>query len=103
MPEQGWKQVPYLDVATTTNDRKLFIHLVNVHPTEGMDVHLRINGGDIKSNGVLWRVAPADFAAQNDFGVKNISIEQIQSNSLSSDMIQHLEPHSITIIEAELQ
>lgn len=103
VPEEGWKGIPYLDVTASMNGQKLFLHLVNVHPSEEMDVHIHIAGGDIKPKGVIWRIAPRSLSSRNNFDAKNIFIEQQESNSLGSDMIQHLAPHSITTIEADLK
>jgi alpha-N-arabinofuranosidase len=103
VPEQGWKQVPYLDATTTLSGKKLFVHLVNVHPTDGMDVHIHIVGGDINARGKIWRIAPRNFGSQNDFDTTDVSIEQHETSDLSSDMTQHLPPHSITTIETDLK
>ncbi len=101
VPEQGWKQIPYLDAAATIQGQKLFLHFVNVHPTEGMDVHVRIAGGNLAPKGIIWRIAPRDFSSRNDFDKTEVSIERQETNSLSSEMTQHLPPHSITTIEAD--
>ncbi len=103
VPEEGWRKVPYVDIAATTKDEKLFIHLVNVHPTESIDAHIHIEGGDIKSHGLIWRVAPNDFSSRNDFNATNVAIEEQETNSLSSNFVQHLAPHSVTIVEADLK
>jgi alpha-N-arabinofuranosidase len=103
VPEQGWKKVPYLDVAATVKGDKLFLHLLNVRPSEAMDVHVRIAGGNVKPNGIIWRIAPKDFASRNEFEMTNVFIEHQNIDSLSSDSIQRLPPHSITTIEADLR
>jgi alpha-N-arabinofuranosidase len=102
VPELGWKGIPYLDAAATVKGQKIFLHLVNVHPSEGMDVHLQITGGHLGPRGIVWRIAPSDFSSRNDFNSRNVSIDQQNTDALSSNMTQHLPPHSITIIEAEL-
>jgi alpha-L-arabinofuranosidase len=102
VPEQGWKQVPYLDAAATARGKKLFLHFVNVHPSEGIDVHIRITGGNVDPKGIVWRISPKDFSSSNDFDKNDVSIERMETNSLHSDMTQHLPPHSITTIEADL-
>ena len=75
---------------------------MNVHPTEGMDVHVRITGGNVNPKGIVWRISPKDFRLRNDFDKKDVSIERIETSSLRSDMTQHLPPHSVTTIEADL-
>lgn len=99
--------MPYLDaVATAQGEKrgeKLFLHLINFHPSESMEIRIRVEGSGIKPEGLIWRIAPDDFMSRNDFGVANVSIARQRTDSLSSDMLQHLPPHSITTIEADIR
>jgi alpha-L-arabinofuranosidase len=101
VPAEGWKQIPYLDATATSSGNKLFIHLINLNATEGMDVRIHFKGGSVQSKGKVWSIAPTDFMSRNDFGVANVTIMQEEADSLGADMVQHLPPHSIVTIEAE--
>jgi len=103
VPELKWSNVPYLDAVATRTGKHLYIHLVNVHPTDGMDVHLQFRGGTIRSEGVLWQIAPANFASRNDFDRKEVRLERVTSNSFGADMTQHVPAHSVVTLEAEVE
>jgi alpha-N-arabinofuranosidase len=103
VPENGWSGVPYLDAVATAQGDKLFIHLVNFHASKEMDVHIRIASGKLKTKGTIWRIAPPDFMSRNDFDLANVVLTHQEMDSLSSDMVQHLPPHSMTTIEADLR
>ena len=102
VPASGLSRVPYLDAAATMKGNTLFIHLINFHATDEMDVHILIPGHGIKSQGVTWSIAPADFMSRNDFGVTNVALKTQEVDSLSADMVQRVPPHSIVTIEAQL-
>jgi alpha-N-arabinofuranosidase len=103
VPSQGLKQVPYLDATATVKGEKLFIHLINFHATEDMDVHIQVPGRKLNAKGTVWSIATGDFMSRNDFDVANVAIKQQEANSLSADMVQHVPAHSILTIEADLK
>jgi alpha-L-arabinofuranosidase len=103
VPELKWTDVPYLDAVATRTDKHLYIHLVNVHPTNAMDVHLKVRGEKIRPEGVLWQIAPANFNSRNDFDRKEVRLERGTSSSFGADMTQHVPAHSVVTLEAEIE
>jgi alpha-N-arabinofuranosidase len=102
--QMGWKGIPYLDaVATYTPARsRLYLHLVNLHPFEGLVVHVRLNGRPF-GPATQFQIAAADFLSRNDFGVTNVSIQSSDLGQIRPEFECHLPKHSITIIECNLQ
>jgi len=102
VPELGWKNVPYLDAVVTRSKTELFVHLINVHPTQGLDVHIVIHGGTLSHQGILWRIVPASLNSMNTFAQSGVQLERVPTDSLSSDMVIQLPPHSIVTIEVDV-
>ena len=101
VPEQGWKGISYLDAtATLTEDgTRMFLHLINLHPTELMDLKVTIAQWKIQPVGKLWQIAPQDFLSKNDFGTTNVEISQIEKDRLGQEFHLGLLPHSISVLE----
>jgi alpha-L-arabinofuranosidase len=101
VPEEGWTRIPYLDaVATLSQDSShLFLHLLNLEPSQPMQVRIQIQGFDPAPAGDMWQIAPPDFLARNYFGVDNVSIDHRLLSHLAANFSQALPPHSATIIE----
>lgn len=97
----GWKAIPYLDATVAVTGKKLYLHLLNVHPSDGIQVRIRLNAR-VKPTGTQWQIAPRDFGTRNDSKSKNVFIEKQPLESLSSDMVRTLPAHSVTVIEMEM-
>jgi alpha-N-arabinofuranosidase len=104
VPEEGWTGIPYLDAIATqaVDGQKLFIQMLNLHPSEPMETRVLIRGNSVQARGDIWQIAPEDFMAWNDFGITNVDIKHIPLESISNDDVYHLPPHSATILEIGL-
>jgi alpha-N-arabinofuranosidase len=105
VPEEGWTTIPYLDAVATRSaaGRKLFLHLLNLHPTEAMEVRIHLEGGRAETRGDVWQIAPRDFLSRNDFGVTNVEIEHQVAEGLATGFVRSIPPHSATILEINLR
>lgn len=105
VPEEGWTDIPYLDVVATRSEdeRKLFIHLLNLHPNEIMETHIRIQGSSLVAQADVWQVAPEDFIARNDFGITNVDIRHFPLENVTNNLVYRLPPHSATVLEIGLR
>ncbi len=105
VPEENWRDIPYLDSAATVSEdgRTLFIHLINLHPEEGLRVQVRISGRAARTQGGIWEVVAEDFMSRNDFGRETVTIRHRPADSFGSAFLQVLPKHSATTLEMELQ
>jgi alpha-L-arabinofuranosidase len=105
VPEEGWTDIPYPDATTTlsADGRKLFVHLVNLHPSETMETRVRIDGTAVQARGDVWQIAPEDFQSRNDFGIANVDIKHYALEGAATDFVRSLPPHSATILEINLK
>ena len=105
VPAEGWKDIPYLDaVATLSADgRKLFIHLLNLHPDEAMNISLHIAGSRVDPRGEVWQIASQDFMSRNDFGKETVPITHRAAEDLGTGFSEVLPPHSATTLELSLK
>jgi alpha-N-arabinofuranosidase len=104
VPEEGWTDIPYLDaIATQSADgRKLFIHLLNLHPSEPMETRIAIHDKSVQSRADVWQIAPEDYMARNDFGITNVDIKHFPLVNITNDFVYRLPPHSATVLEIGL-
>jgi len=105
VPAEGWKDIPYLDTvaALSADGRKLFIHLLNLHPDQAMDVTLHIAGSGVDSQGEVWQIGAQDFMSRNDFGKETIAITHRTAENLGTEFSEVLPPHSATTLELGLR
>jgi len=105
VPEQGWKGISYLDAAATrsADGAKLYLHLINLHPSESMGLKVAIAQSEVDPKGDLWQIAPQDFITRNDFGVTNVEITHEQKTGLRPEFTLLLPPHSISVLELQLR
>ena len=105
VPEERWTGIPYLDACATlsADGRKLFVHLLNLHPSEAMETHLRIDGRNVQAQGDVWQIAPEDFMARNNFDVTTVDIKHYPLEGVAADFVRSLPPHSATTLEISLK
>jgi alpha-N-arabinofuranosidase len=105
VPEERWTGIPYLDACATlsADGRKLFVHLLNLHPSEAMETHLRIEGKGVQPQGDVWQIAPEDFMARNNFDVTNVDIKHYALEGAAAEFVRSLPPHSATTLEINLK
>jgi len=105
VPEQGWKDIPYLDaVATLSEDEhKLYVHLLNLEESKTMSVQISIAGHTVEPQGDLWQIASESFLTLNNFGVSPVKVRHQQLSGLSGEFVEQLPPHSATTLELTLQ
>ena len=105
VPENGWKDIPYLDAtATLSKDgSRLFVHLLNLEVSKTMDVHLRIAGRSVEPQADLWQISAQSFMARNYFGAPTVSVQHHQIDDAGSDFVQALPAHSATTVELRLR
>jgi alpha-N-arabinofuranosidase len=105
VPEEGWTNIPYLDaVATLSADGKtLFIHLLNLHPDQAMNVSLHIAASGVDPQGEVWQIASDDFMSRNDFGKETVAITHRRAEGLGREFTQTLPAHSAMTLELRLQ
>jgi len=101
VPAQGWKGISYLDSNATVSEdgKKLFLHLVNLHATEPLDVEIDIPQFSQSRDGDLWQIAPDDFMSTNDFGVTNVELAHEVKKGLEPHFTLRLPAHSVSILE----
>jgi alpha-L-arabinofuranosidase len=105
VPEQGWTSLPYLDSTATlsADGRKLFIHLLNLHPDQNMNVSVQVAGRGVQARGDIWQIAADDFMARNDFGLELVAVQHREAEGLGATFTQSLPPHSATTLELSFQ
>ena len=105
VPEEGWTGISYVDaVATLSADgRKLYVHLLNLHPSEALGAHLHIEGSGVEPIGDVWQIAPQDFMSRNDFEITNVDITHARLDRVTSDFVYNLPAHSATTVEISLK
>ncbi|NWG14122.1 MAG: hypothetical protein HXY20_11370 [Acidobacteria bacterium] len=105
VPEEGWRDIPYLDAAATISPdgRTLFLHLINLHPKQSLNVQVHIDGRVPRPQGRIWEVAAEDFMSRNDFGRETVTIRQRRADGFGSAFLQVLPRHSATTLEIGLQ
>lgn len=105
VPEEGWTGIPYLNAVATLsqNGQTVFLHLLNLHPKEKMQVRIQINGSAVEPQRDVWQIAPQDFMSRNNFGLTPVAIQHDILGKTSSDFVEELPPHSATIIGVHLK
>jgi alpha-N-arabinofuranosidase len=105
VPEEGWTGISYLDACATlsADGRKLYVHLLNLHPSEAMETRVRIDGKSVQARGDVWQIAPEDYMARNNFDVTNVDIKRYPLEGAASEFIRRLPPHSATTLEINLK
>lgn len=105
VPAHGWTGIPYLDSTATlsADGRKLFIHLLNLHPDQVMNVRVQVAGRGVLPRGDIWQIAADDFMARNDFGKETVAVRRRPAEGLGATFTQQLPPHSATTLELSLQ
>ena len=105
VPEEGWTGISYLDaIATLSSDgHKLYVHLLNLHPSEALAAHLHIGGSSVERAADVWQIAPQDFMSKNDFEITNVDITHTPLDRVASDFVYNLPAHSATTIEISLR
>lgn len=105
VPEESWTGIDYLNaVATLSQDgRTVFLHLLNLHPKEEMQVRILIDGSAVEPQSDVWQIAPQDFLSRNDFGLTPVAIQHAILGKTTSDFVEDLPPHSATIIGIHLK
>ncbi|MCI0620933.1 MAG: hypothetical protein L0387_04555 [Acidobacteria bacterium] len=105
VPQNGWKDIPYLDAtATLSQDRRtVYLHLINLHPDQPLEVKIEIKGSEVVPQGIAWQIAPSDFLSRNDFGATPVAIKQRPVQKLGSRFAYEMPPHSLTTLELSLK
>jgi alpha-N-arabinofuranosidase len=105
VPAQGWKGISYLDANATLSEegKKLFLHLVNLHASEPLDVEIDIPQISQRRDGDLWQIAPDDFMSTNDFGVTNVELAHEVKKGLGPHFTLRLPAHSVSVLELPIQ
>ena len=105
VPAHGWTGIPYLDSTATRSEdgRKLFIHLLNLHPDQNMNVSVQVAGRGVQPRGDIWQIAADDFMARNDFGLELVAVRHRIVEGLGAAFSQQLPPHSATTLELSFQ
>lgn len=103
--KEGYTGVSCLDAITTqsSDGRRIFVHLLNLHPSEAMETRIQIKGRGLEQRGDAWQIAPEDFMARNDFGVTNVDIKHSTLQNITSNFNYRLPPHSATILEIRMR
>ena len=104
VPAQGWKGISYLDANATISKEgnKLFLHLVNLHASEPLDVEIEIPQLSHARDGDLWQIAPEDFLSTNDFGVTNVEVVHEAKKAVGAHFTVRLPAHSVSVLELPL-
>jgi alpha-L-arabinofuranosidase len=105
VPQNGWKSISYLDSAATLSaDRKtLFIHLINLHPSERMRIQITLERARAASPAAVYQIASDDFLSRNDFGITRVAIRSATLGVSGSSFAQEVPPHSITTLVAPVE
>jgi len=105
VPEYGWEEIPYLDAAATASSdgKTLYVHLINLHPEQTMEVKLRVKGAAVGGAAQLWQIAPQDFLSWNEFEKQTVTIQHRLLEEFVRSGVQNLPPHSISTYELSLQ
>jgi alpha-N-arabinofuranosidase len=105
VPEDNWKNIPYLDACATLSEdgHKLYLHLLNLEETQTMSVKIGIAGHSIEPQGDLWQIASESWLTLNNFGISPVKVRHQQLSGLSGEIVQQLPPHSATTLELTLK
>jgi alpha-L-arabinofuranosidase len=105
VPAQGWKGISYLDsnASVSSDGKKLFLNLVNLHASEPLDVEIDIPQLAQSRDGELWQIAPDDFMSTNDFGVTNVDPVPEVKKGVSGHFTLRLPAHSVSVLELPMQ
>jgi alpha-N-arabinofuranosidase len=105
VPEEGWTGISYIDAVATrsANGRKLFVHLLNLHPSEALATHLHIEGSAVEPSADVWQIAPQDFMSRNNFEITNVDITHAPLDRVTTDFVYTLPAHSATTVEISLK
>ncbi len=105
VPEEGWAGISYLNAVATLsqNRRTVFLHLLNLHPKEKMQVRIQLEGCLAESQRDVWQIAPQDFMSRNNFGLSPVTIRHTTEGKTSSNFVEELPPHSATILGINLK
>jgi alpha-N-arabinofuranosidase len=104
LPEMKWNGIPVLDATATLSEdkRKLFVHLINLDAASPLPVRVTIKSAGVAPRGVAWQIAPEDYLARNDFTSTPVDIKKLERDGFGPDFAETLPPHSMTILELEL-
>jgi alpha-N-arabinofuranosidase len=97
------EHVPFVDLsATITEDRKtVYLHVVNRHETESMELKMSLKGFKPKK-GSAQQVAGESPNDQNTFDNPNkVKIEKASVKVEKGECVVELNPHSVTIVKMQ--
>ncbi len=97
---------PYLDVSATIDDeaRTLFVHAVNRHRDDAIELRLRLHDASPQPEGVRYVVTGESLSASNTWDARDaVTLCSEPLTGLSDDCVVELPRHSASILELRLR
>ena len=97
----SYGKVPYLDVSASYAPvlGRISVNLINRHQTDALPVVIENQGGNLKSDGLLFQITGEDAKVINDFDAQRVGLTKQPIDGLSSPVEVTLPPHSISMVQ----